>query len=300
MKYSILGFNQEKIVAYSKDGLKCDLIDLLLLNYIIYAQANPKMKHRVDDEMKPCVWLQHEHILEDLPILNITEGTLKNRLTKLRKMELITSKTIANENSQGSRTYYRTTSLLYDMIFETTSLKNDVIEEPRHSKMTSNTQVNNDKKVNKKNNSKELLQTSNFSFGKQKTKTKPKKESLYTKCASLIYSKTEDKEIQKLLFTWLNMLLEKYKDRGKTLYANVFSGKLNMLDKYDRKDWKEIIEYNLQRGYEGFYPINNYSGSKDKRADENMTHVPSMTEEDYKREERELAELKKKGVRTTF
>lgn len=298
MKYSILGFNQEKIVAYSKDGLKCDLIDLLLLNYIIYAQANPKMKHRVDDEMKPCVWLQHEHILKDLPILNITEGTLKNRLTKLRKMELITSKTIANENSQGSRTYYRTTSLLYDMLFETTSLKNDVIEEPRHSKMTSNTQVNNDKKVNKKNNSKELLQTPNFSFGKQKTK--PKKESLYTKCASLIHAKTEDKEIQRLLFMWLNVLLEKYKDRGRTLYVNVFSGKLNMLDKYDRKDWKEIIEYNLQRGYEGFYPINNYTKSKDKRADENMVHVPSMTEEDYKREERELAELKKKGVRTTF
>ena len=161
--------------------------------------------------------------------------------------------------------------------------------------------LNNNKQTKikeKKNNSKELLQTSNFSFGKQKTK--PKKESLYTKCTSLIYSKTEDKEIQKLLFTWLNMLLEKYKDRGKTLYANVFSGKLNMLDKYDRKDWKEIIEYNLQRGYEGFYPINNYSKSKDKRADENMVHVPSMTEEDYKREERELAELKKKGVRTTF
>ena len=161
--------------------------------------------------------------------------------------------------------------------------------------------LNNNKQTKIKeqqNNSKELLQTSNFSFGKQRIK--PKKESLYTKCASLIYSKTEDKEIQKLLFTWLNMLLEKYKDRGKTLYANVFSGKLNMLDKYDRKDWKEIIEYNLQRGYEGFYPINNYSKSKDKRADENMVHVPSMTEEDYKREERELAELKKKGVRTTF
>lgn len=161
--------------------------------------------------------------------------------------------------------------------------------------------LNNNKQTKikeQKNNSKELLQTPNFSFGKQKTK--PKKESLYTKCTSLIYSKTEDKEIQKLLFTWLNMLLEKYKDRGRTLYANVFSGKLNMLDKYDRKDWKEIIEYNLQRGYEGFYPINNYSKSKDKRSDENMVHVPSMTEEDYKREERELAELKKKGVRTTF
>ena len=81
MKYSILGFDQEKFVNYSKDTLKCDLTDLLLLNYIIYAQSNPKMKHIMDENNQPCVWLQHEHILNDLPILNITDGTLKNRLT---------------------------------------------------------------------------------------------------------------------------------------------------------------------------------------------------------------------------
>ena len=125
MKYSILGFSQEKIIAYDKAGLKCDLTDLLLLNYIVYAQANPKMKHILDENDNPCVWLYHEYILNELPILNISEGTLKNRLTKLRKMELITSKTVANEDSQGSRTYYRITSLLYDMLFESTSFLND-------------------------------------------------------------------------------------------------------------------------------------------------------------------------------
>lgn len=291
MKYSILGFNQEKIVNYSKDGLGCDLTDLLLLNYIIYAQSNPKMKHIMNENNQPCVWLQHDHILKDLPILNITDGTLKNRLTKLRKMELITSKTVANENSQGSRTYYRITSLLYDMLFETTSLKNDVIEEPRHSKMTSNTQVNNNKKVNK-TNSKELVQ--NFEFGKQK----PKKESLYTKCVSLIDNKTDSKEIRKLLISWLNMLLEKYKVRGKQLYVNVFKGKLNMLDKYDEKDWKDIVEYNLQKGYEGFYPISSYSNSF--TSESGVRHVPSMTEEDYIRQEEYLREMDEKGVQVRF
>ena len=291
MKYSILGFNQEKIVNYSKNGMKCDLTDLLLLNYIIYAQSNPKMKHRVDDEMKPCVWLQHEHILEDLPILNITDGTLKNRLTKLRKMELITSKTIANENSQGSRTYYRITSLLYDMLFETTSFKNDVIEEPRHSKMMSNTQVNNNTKVNK-TNSKELVQ--NFEFGKQK----PKKQNLFTKCVSLIDDKTNDQELRSLLISWLNMLLEKYKYRGKILYANVFKGKLNMLDKFDEADWKEIIEYNLQKGYEGFYPIPTFNSSF--KNESGARHVPTMTEEDYIRQEEYLREMDEKGVQVRF
>lgn len=291
MKYSILGFNQAKIVEYSKNELKCDLTDLLLLNYIIYAQANPKMKHTTDEEQNQYVWLHHEHILEDLPILNITSGTLRNRLTKLRKMDLIVSKTIANDAQQGSRTYYRITSFCYDMLFETTSFKNDTESEPHHSKMTSNTKVNKDNKVNKvlsKDN------TTDFQFGKQK----PKKQNLFSKCVSLIDDKTNNPEIRSLLIDWLNMLLEKYRVRNKTLYTNVFKGKLNMLDKYDTKDWKEIIEYNIQRGYEGFYPINNYNNS---RVDEGtVSHVPSMTEEDYKEQEAFIKRMKERGERVTF
>ena len=297
MKYSILGFNQEKIVAYSKDGLKCDLIDLLLLNYIIYAQANPKMKHRVDDEMKPCVWLQHEHILEDLPILNITEGTLKNRLTKLRKMELITSKTIANENSQGSRTYYRTMSLLYDMLFETTSLKNDVIEEPCHSKMTSNTQVNNNK-VNKVV-SKDTT-TTEFEFGK----SKPKKESLYTKCVTLIdsYDFSNKGNIRKLLIEYLQFRLSV---RDKSLYSNMWKGMLNKLNEMCGKNvdmCEAIIKQSIERGYLSFYPISSGSNnaSLSSKPWERGVRSDRYTEEELE----ELAELDRQreaqGLRTRF
>ena len=295
MKYSILGFNQEKIVNYNKDGLKCDLTDLLLLNYIIYAQANPKMKHCVDDDMKSCVWLCHEHILKDLPILNMTEGTLRNRLTKLRKMELLTSKTLANENSQGTRTYYRTTSLLYDMLFETTSFKNDMIDEPRHSKMTSDTFTNSNTKVNKLI-SKDI--NTEFDFGKQK----PKKQNLYTKCVSLIDQKTNNNEIRSLLIDWLNMLLEKYKSTGKVLYVNVFKGKLNMLNEYDEKDWKKIIKYNIQKGYEGFYPIPSYNYRTDLKDKpwEKGVKSEAYTEEEKRQIEREREEMEARGERVWY
>ena len=152
MKYSILGFNQKKVVEYQVDSnLRCDLIDLLLLNYIIYAQSNANMKHILDNENQPCVWLQHKHILEDLPILNITEGTLKNRISKLKKMKLIQSTTVANENMQGTRTYYRTTSFINDLLFETTSFINDLLEKPGHSKMTSYNKLTTDNKVKEDN-----------------------------------------------------------------------------------------------------------------------------------------------------
>ena len=112
---------------------------------------------------------------------------------------------------------------------------------------------------NKNINNKKILSKDNieFEFGK----TKPKKENLYSKCVALIDNKTDDDAVRKLLIEWLNMLLEKYKARERVLYVNVFKGKLNMLDKFDKEDWAEIIEYNLQRGYEGFYPVNNRNQS---------------------------------------
>lgn len=90
------------------------------------------------------------------------------------------------------------------------------------------------------------------------TESKQKKPNLYSKCLGHIDSKTDDPKIRQLLVDWLNMYLEKCKSRDKPVYANVVKGKLNMLDKFDKKDWQEIIEFNIQRGYEGFYPVSSY------------------------------------------
>ena len=186
----------------------------------------------------------------------------------------------------------------------------DIYEQPKEILEVENQQVENltienvdnkvykqlSKKEESRNNSKELLQNSDFQFGK----SKPKNESLYTKCVSLIKQRTNDEQIRSLLIDWLNMLLEKYKDKGKVLYVNVFKGKLNMLDKYNADDWKEIIEYNLQRGYEGFYPVEFSSYSrKDKPWEEG---VRSSRYTDQELEELEILnkEREAKGMRTQF
>ena len=293
MKYSILGFNQEKIVAYDKDGLRCDLTDLLLLNYIVYAQANPKMKHIMDESDNPCVWLYHEHILNELPILNISEGTLKNRLTKLRKMELITSKTVANENSQGSRTYYRTTSLLYDMLFETTSLKNDVIEEPRHSKMTSNTFTNFNTKVNTVL-SKDNTTKSGFEFGK----TKPKSENLYTKCVSLVNDYTTDEKLHKALIDYLRVRLEM---KNKPLYTNSWKGLLNKLDRdFDASERLQVVYQSIERGYASFFPVNSYSNNTKNKPWESGVDCTPYTKEELAELEELDRQREAQGLRTRF
>ena len=168
----------------------------------------------------------------------------------------------------------------------------DIYEQPREILDVENQQVeklsldseynkvskqSNTKKVNT-SNSKELLQSQDFQFGK----SKPKKSSLYTKCVSLIDEKTDDVQVRKLLIDWLNMLLEKYKSRGKVLYVNVFKGKLNMIDKFDRKDWRDIVEYNIQRGYEGLYPISPYASYDPNNAPhERGLEYTHMTQEEF-------------------
>lgn len=142
MKYSILGFNQKKLI---ENNIDCDLLDLLLLNYIIYAQANPNMQHILDKNNVPYVWLYHDHILEDLPILNICSGTLNNRLLKLKQKNYISSITVANGKGQGSKTYYNVTPMIYNMIYETTSQNNDVVDRPHHEKMMSNNEPHHEK-----------------------------------------------------------------------------------------------------------------------------------------------------------
>ena len=184
----------------------------------------------------------------------------------------------------------------------------DIFEKPQDLLDVENQQLDNalletkDNKVNKQlnkkevntNSSKELLQ--NFPFGNQK----PKKENLYSKCVSLIDLKTGDLKIRQLLIDWLNMLLEKYRNTGRVLYANVFKGKLNMLDKFDERDWRSIIEFSIQRGYEGFYPVTGTSSDIKNKPWEQGVTCEAYTKEELEAEQKDIQARLKRGERVYF
>ena len=294
MKYSILGFNQNKIVNYKKvvtvtrqekeleKVLQCDLQDLLILNYIIYANSNPKMKHICKDE-KSYVWLQHKHIIEDLPILNITQATLGNRLGKLKSMELIESTTIANNKNQGSMTYYTITEICQEMMFDTekenqtTTFKNDVVDRPLNFKMMSNNISNLDNNTFLNN---KLFKNNNIT----KTGT-----DLYTFCINCIddfCSKYSENGLRDNLIKYLNLRLEM---KDKQLYKNMWKGLLTKLEKcYNESsgnvDFKDIINQSIEKGYATFYPItNNYK--KQKADNIYWKDDYNLDEDSYKRSE---------------
>lgn len=155
MNYEVLGFNQEKVIE-----AKLDVTDLMLLNYIITSNGNPFMEHIIIAGVS-YVWLYHEKIHEDLPILGITEGTLKNRLSVLKQKGLIMSET--QRLIKGSKTYYSVSEL-------TMSFINDV---RCHSKMTSDNNISNN--ISKNDNSirdntnkqQELFNTNNINNNKE-------------------------------------------------------------------------------------------------------------------------------------
>lgn len=155
---------------------------------------------------------------------------------------------------------------------------------------------------NKQDNKKELLSkdnnSTNFSFGKQK----PKKESLYTNCVSMIndfVSKNNcDNMVRKKLIDYLNYRLSV---KDKPLYANMWKGMLNKLltlHTVQGVDYITVLDFCLERGYLSFYAPNNYSTNKVNES--GVRNVPRMTSEDYEEEEKRLAELEAKGIQVRF
>lgn len=259
MRQTILGFNQSKAVE-----LGLSVSDLLLLQYIMYANGEPSMKHIVEDEVS-YVWLQHQKVMEDLPILNISEGTLRNKLTQFRSAGLIKSKTVANCNGRGSRTYYSVTELTMSLINDTvttTSQNNDTVSRPCHEKMTSNIELDTDKELN--NISKDISKTATSFLGSIKPKKvaddKPKKLSLYDKCVAETYKFTDNVELQECLLKYLPVRLAM---KDKPVYGvNQWTGMLNKLR--GMKNQIAVVKTSIERGWASFYDGNqDFSGGKD-------------------------------------
>ena len=270
MRTSILGFNQAKAIE-----LNLTTNDLLLLQYIMYANSEPTMKHIVEDEIA-YVWLQHSKIQEDLPILNITEGTLKNKLTEFRNKGLIASKTVANTSGRGSRTYYTitelTTSLLNDVVDATKSLQNDVVNRPSHSKMTSNIELNGDKELNS-NFINKITTTdedcSNKSYSKEELKEEflgsvkksncrksiARKPTLFDKCVAEIDKFTDLPELRDALIQFLKIRLEV---KDKPFGIETWKGMLKKLDQAVAecgREYVDVVQQSIDKCWLSFYPI---------------------------------------------
>jgi molecular chaperone GrpE (heat shock protein) len=141
MRYEILGFNQEKVIE-----AELDMTDLMILDYIIQANGDPSMEHIVKDGVA-YVWIYHDKFLQDYPILPMSDGTFRNRLSELKQRGFILSST--ERLIKGSKSYYSVSEL-------TMSLRNDI---RCHSKMTSDSISNIDNTKTTDSNTKTTTNT---------------------------------------------------------------------------------------------------------------------------------------------
>lgn len=239
MRYSILGFNQEELIKYN-----VDMTDVLLLDYIQKALAQPSMCKTVDNNNQPYVWLQHQKILEDLPILDIKESMLKKRLSKLVELDLIKYINIANIQGRGSRTYYTITEL-FESLQLTTGNKLPVVD----GLGVKNYPPNN-KLINNKNN---IIINNNI----ENPKPKAKKLSLYDKCMNCITDFTDDTILQSMLEECLKIFLTNSRESGIPFYTNNFKGKLNKLKSLSTDNYvqRDIVKQTIDNGWNGFYEL---------------------------------------------
>lgn len=309
MKYSILGFNQEAIIQYD-----LDLTDLVILNYVIRANGNPTLSHTINNETS-FVWIKHSQLSQDLPILRISEGTLKNRLSKLKKEEFLQSVLVSNKSGQGSMAYYsiteKTLLLIESPDEQTRSLKNDTVERPGHFRMTSNnisnkniSNIEDNNIISFRNNTTDEpsdYESHSYSkeekkyglFGNIEKKTRTKRKSLYDKCVDEIYAYTKNAELQSVLIQYLSVRLA---IKEKPIYGvNQWKGLLTRLDK-TRGNKIEIVHRSIEKGWCSFYDTKDdtYKDNSAALSDRVISEPTTTTEEER------IEILEKQGKRSKF
>ena len=273
MKYSVLGFNQELVMQTD-----LDLTDLLLLQYVMGAAGSPNMYHKITDNHEVLVWLSHAKLTEDLPILRISESTLKHKIHALKEKGYLCSEQVANEHSRGTRTYYGitelTTSLIYDT--ETSRCQNQHLKTRAGAKNgTSDNLLILDNKLDstipkgivsetepttkESSSSDELTEYEQHMYSDDRKKSrkvageKPKKQNLYEKCMQMIDESAFDDKVKDLLRQYLSVRLA---IKDKPIYgANQWKGLLHKLEML-RGDKEQIVLRSLEQGYASFYEIN--------------------------------------------
>lgn len=109
MKYTILGFNQEKALE-----LGFDVDDLLIIRWFVDFYSSSKMiKMNVGD--KTYAWVNYSRVIEDIPILNMKKDTLSRHMKKICEAGIMEHETL---KQGGTFSLYKLTDK-YDQLIST-------------------------------------------------------------------------------------------------------------------------------------------------------------------------------------
>jgi len=163
MKYSVLGFNQAvvtKLVGnHNGKIVKLDVTDLLILQNVADFMNRPNIiKYTIED--KTYFSIQYSVIIEDLPIIDIKQQALRDRMDKMVTLGVLEKRVI--KNAAGTWVAFRLGEK-YELLkytptsSETTPTSSELpvqkYQTTSHNTIVTKTNTSNKKKEKKDNNS---------------------------------------------------------------------------------------------------------------------------------------------------
>lgn len=255
MKYTILGFNQEKVCSIFKevkiDGVrskiyKLDVIDLVILQEIAdFMNRKNIIKYTMNDKI--FFSITHKSILQDLPLLDIKKQALKDRIDKMCFLGLIEKQVARDEN--GTWVGYRLTDVYESLTYSTNEEGGGGVFNytggcsELHVGVVSNYTPNINNTINEINIEKENI--------KEREKKKNELE-------LPDYIAPEYRDVMTEWLEYKKERRESYKSRGlKQCYD-----KLVKFSNGNPATALEIIHSAMSNNYSGFFPLRNMAQSK--------------------------------------
>lgn len=249
MKYTILGFNQEKALEFG-----FDVEDLLIIRWFVDFYSSSKMiKMNVGD--KTYAWVNYSRVIEDIPILNMKKDTLSRRMKKICETGIMEHETL---KQGGTFSLYKLTDK-YDQLISKDNKTDGTEKIPEGYGKNSQpvTDKNPEQNINLLNNNsikdintystkEELLHPKNEDVGKNR-----KKESVN----SVIAEYTENKDLQDAL----NGFVEMRNKARKPLTVRAMKLSLNKLNELALDDVTKIaiVNQSIVHSWSTFYKLQN-------------------------------------------
>ena len=246
MKYSILDFNQEKVLKLQKkqgDKIKkLDITDLLILSCIAdFMNRSKIIKYTIDD--KTYFSIQYTAILNDLPILDIKKQALSDRVDKMVFLGVL-EKTVV-KNQSGTFVAFRVGKEYEGLLYSCTSSEILPTSSGTHLQTYSTTNHNTNITNNNINNKeKDIEIDKSISIKKKKNSFNVRQDLSYV-----------DEAFRGIWLEWLD-----YKDEINKQYKTQrgATSQYNTLKKYanDKPHLANaIVKRSIEQSWDGLFPL---------------------------------------------
>lgn len=290
-------FKQDELLKVSETQ-SITMDDVVILHYILNALCSQNTNKIVEDG-RYYVWLKRSHILESLPILNISERQLSNILHKLEDMGLIKTKQ-KMILGKGSKSFIGITPKLINCLNPKTETYSKIANYGDEKNCISRDVKNctsDNKNIDDKNRK-------NISNTKVLDTEKGTKLNFYQKCVKAIEEYTDDEDLKSLLLQYLKIIVKTGSLHGNSVN---WSKKLQWLKETgaDIQSIKHMIQICIDRGYSGFFNPNNLGSNRTNNflqsaACESNVNSIKMTEDEKAHQKEFQDKMRSEGKQIEF